>query len=287
MFPRVSRRRTDGDGLGLDTHSSKGLVWVPHRKSMWPVLREACGSTACKSALALPGMTACCSLTAVIPGEDPASSGAVLALDNEARGFGIGPDVRPLDPGSALRLPGMTVRCCYPPPSSRAKTRDPLPRSLALDDESRGFGIGPDVRPLDPGSALRLPGMTVRCCYPPPSSRAKTRDPLPRSLALDDESRGFGIGPDVRPLDPGSALRLPGMTVRCCYPPPSSRAETRDPVVRSLALDDESRGFGIGPDVRPLDPGSALRWPGMTACCSLTAVVPGEDPGSSSAADGR
>ncbi len=53
-------------------------------------------------------------------------------------------------------------------------------------------------------------------------------------------------------------------------------------------MGDEADDLRIGPDVRPLDPGSALRFARDDSALSFhIAVIPGEDPGSTAAVDGR
>ncbi len=119
---------------------------------------------------------------------------------------------------------------------------------------------------------------------PQASSRAKTRDPLPRSMG--DEAYGLRIGPGVRPMDPGSALRFARDDSSLSSPSLSSRAKTRDPLPRSMG--DEAYGLRIGPGVRPMDPGSALRFARDDSSLVFPiAVIPGEDPGSTAAVDGR
>ncbi len=185
-------------------------------------------------------------------------------------------------PGRRFASPGMTVPWIPPPLSSRAKTRDPLPQSMG--DEAYGLRIDPGVWPLDPGRRFALPGMTVRFRSPSPSSRAKTRDPLRGRWAMRltpcGSARAFGR------WIPGRRFASPGMTVPWIPPPLSSRAKTRDPLPRSM--DDEAYALRIGPGVRPMDPGSALRFARDDGSLdSPTAVIPGEDPGSTAAVDGR
>ncbi len=173
-------------------------------------------------------------------------------------------------PGRRFASPGMTVHWSSPSLSSRAKTRDPLPRSMV--DEAYGLRIGPGVRPLDPGSALRFARDDGALFPPSLSSRAKTRDPLPRSMG--DEAYGLRIGPGVWPMDPGSALRFARDDSSLSSPSLSSRAKTRDPLPRSMG--DEAHGLRIGPGVRPLDPGSALRFARDDRALSVPiAVIPG------------
>ncbi len=99
-------------------------------------------------------------------------------------------------------------------------------------------------------------------------------------LTACGSARAFG------PWIPGRRFASPGMTIRCLSPSLSSRAKTRDPLPRSMG--DEAYGLRIGPGVRPLDPGSALRFARDDGPLSVPiAVIPGEDPGSTAAVDGR
>ncbi len=101
-----------------------------------------------------------------------------------------------------------------------------------------------------------------------------------------DEAYGLRIGLGIRPLNPGSMLRFARNDGLLVVPPLSSRAKTRDPLPQSMV--DEAYGLRIGLGVRPLDPGSALRFARNDGLLVVpTAVIPGEDPGSTAAIDGR
>ncbi len=68
--------------------------------------------------------------------------------------------------------------------------------------------------------------------------------------------------------------------------PVSVSTPTRQVQVQSMG--DEADDLRIGPGVRPLDPGSALRFARDDSALSVPiAVIPGEDPGSTAAVDGR
>ncbi len=87
-------------------------------------------------------------------------------------------------------------------------------------------------------------------------------------------------------MDPGSALRFARNHSALYVLSPSSRAKTRDPLPQSIV--NKAYGLRIGPGVRPMDPGSALRFVrDDNEWFFLIAVIPGEDPGSIAAADGR
>ncbi len=184
------------------------------------------------------------------------------SMDDEACGD---PDVRPLGPGSALRFARKDSPLLCHPLSSRAKTRDPVPRSMA-DEDSGDRTFGRRVS----GRRFALPGRTVRCsairCHPGRRPGIQCRG---RWLMRLPATRTFGR------WVPGRRFALPGMTVRCSYSPLSSRAKTRDPVPR--AMDDEACG---GPDVRPLGPGSAFLFaPGRQSVAPVHRRHPGRRPG--------
>ncbi len=245
-------------------------------RGRWSMRLTACGSARAFGRwipgrrFASPGMTVRCLSIAVIPGEDPGSTAAVdramrLTACGSARAFGRWIPVR------RFASPGMTMRCLSSSPSSRAKTRDPLPQSMG--DEAYGLRIGPGVRPMDPGSALRFArdDSVVVCphrCHPGRRPGIHCRNRWSMRLTACGSARALGRWIPVR------RFASPGMTMRCLSPSPSSRAKTWDPLPQSMV--NKAYGLRIGPGVRPMDPGSALRFArDDSALSSPIAVIPG------------
>ncbi len=152
---------------------------------------------------ASPGMTVPCLPHRCHPGRRPGIHcrgrwAMRLTACGSARAFGRWIPVR------RFASPGMTVRCLphrrHPGRRPGIHCRGRWATRLTACGSARAFGRWIPVR------RFASPGMTVPCLAPPLSSRAKTRDPLPRSMG--DEAYGLRIGPGGRPLDPGSALRF-------------------------------------------------------------------------------